>query len=140
MAPAAGKFDVLEGEQVSSDLWHISLRPSVDVLRNGMDPLSFFRYLSKLGRVVYMHTLTDNLPAAEAFDASPANIDARTQRLSLPSGMQVALLPKSTRGQAVKDFLASRSLPEDRMFLGAPQLGRQGEDWRPQAELRLAPR
>ena len=44
------------------------------------------------------------------------------------------------RGQAVKDFLASRSLPEDRMFLGAPQLVRQGEDWRPQAELRLAPR
>lgn len=44
------------------------------------------------------------------------------------------------RGQAVKDFLASRSLPEDRMFLGAPQLARQGEDWRPQAELRLAPR
>lgn len=44
------------------------------------------------------------------------------------------------RGQAVKDFLASRSLPEDRMFLGAPQLTRQGEDWRPQAELRLAPR
>lgn len=44
------------------------------------------------------------------------------------------------RGQAVKDFLASRSLPEDRMFLGAPQLSRQGEDWRPQAELRLAPR
>ncbi|MDP3164233.1 MAG: DUF748 domain-containing protein [Hydrogenophaga sp.] len=44
------------------------------------------------------------------------------------------------RGQAVKDFLASRSLPEDRMFLGAPQLTRQGDDWRPQAELRLAPR
>lgn len=44
------------------------------------------------------------------------------------------------RGQAVKDFLASRSLPEDRMFLGAPLLSRQGEDWRPQAELRLAPR
>jgi len=44
------------------------------------------------------------------------------------------------RGQAVKDFLASRALPEDRMFLGAPQLVRQGEDWRPQAELRLAPR
>ena len=44
------------------------------------------------------------------------------------------------RGQAVKDFLASRSLPEDRMFLGAPQLARQGDGWRPQAELRLAPR
>ncbi len=38
----------------------------------------------------------------EAFDASPANIDARTQRLALSSGMQLALLPKSTRGQAVE--------------------------------------
>jgi zinc protease len=39
---------------------------------------------------------------AESFDASPANIDARTQRSTLASGMKVALLPKSTRGQAVK--------------------------------------
>lgn len=45
---------------------------------------------------------------AEAFDASPANIDARTQRFALPSGMKVALLPKSTRGQAVKATLTLR--------------------------------
>lgn len=45
---------------------------------------------------------------AEAFDASPANIDARTQRFQLPSGMQVALLPKSTRGQSVKATLTLR--------------------------------
>jgi uncharacterized protein involved in outer membrane biogenesis len=44
------------------------------------------------------------------------------------------------RAVAVKDYLASRQLPEDRLFLGAPVLGRQGENWRPQAELRLAPR
>ncbi len=44
------------------------------------------------------------------------------------------------RGVVVKDYLAGRQLPEDRMFLGAPQLGRQGEKWRPQAELKLAPR
>ncbi len=37
----------------------------------------------------------------EAFDPSPANIDARTARSKLPSGMQVALLPKDTRGQTV---------------------------------------
>ena len=46
--------------------------------------------------------------AAEAFDASPSNIDARTLRLTLPSGMQVALLPKSTRGQAVKVSMTLR--------------------------------
>ncbi|HEX5842812.1 MAG TPA: chemotaxis protein CheA [Pseudomonas sp.] len=67
--PPTGKVDVLSGEQVGSDLWHISLRPSGDVLRNGMDPLSFLRYLGKLGRIAYLHTLTDTLPGAEGFDA-----------------------------------------------------------------------
>jgi hypothetical protein len=44
------------------------------------------------------------------------------------------------RSVAVKDHLASRNLPEDHMFLGAPQPLRQGERWVPQAELKLAPR
>lgn len=38
---------------------------------------------------------------AETFDATPANLDARTQ-LSRVGGLQVALLPKGTRGQAVQ--------------------------------------
>jgi zinc protease len=38
---------------------------------------------------------------AEAFDATPANLDARTQ-ISRVGGLQVALLPKGTRGQAVQ--------------------------------------
>jgi hypothetical protein len=44
------------------------------------------------------------------------------------------------RGVAVKDYLASRELPEDRMFLGAPMLKGADDQWRPQAELKLAPR
>ena len=44
------------------------------------------------------------------------------------------------RGVVVKDYLATRQLAEERMFLGAPQVGSRGEKWRPQAELRLAPR
>ncbi len=39
---------------------------------------------------------------AEAFDATPGNLDARTQLASLPSGLKVALLPKGTRGAAVQ--------------------------------------
>lgn len=41
----------------------------------------------------------------EAFDPTPANIDARTQRVTLASGMQVALLPKATRGQSVNAMI-----------------------------------
>ncbi|HRZ10329.1 MAG TPA: pitrilysin family protein [Gemmatimonadales bacterium] len=41
------------------------------------------------------------MTAGEAFDPTPANIDARTVRSELPSGMKLALLPKATRGQTV---------------------------------------
>ena len=41
------------------------------------------------------------MSVGEAFDASPANIDARTKRYVLPSGTQVQLLPKETRGDRV---------------------------------------
>jgi len=37
----------------------------------------------------------------EAFDPSPANLDARTTTFTLPNGLEVALLPKESRGDAV---------------------------------------
>jgi zinc protease len=42
------------------------------------------------------------IAAGETFDPSPANLDARTERFTLPGGMKVALLPKKTRGGAVR--------------------------------------
>ncbi|ROM79549.1 chemotaxis protein CheA [Pseudomonas brassicacearum] len=50
-------------------LWQISLRFGPDVFRNGMDPLSFLRYLQTLGEIVHIDTLTDTLPSAESWDA-----------------------------------------------------------------------
>ncbi|QBZ89336.1 chemotaxis protein CheA [Pseudomonas viciae] len=50
-------------------LWHISLRFGPDVFRNGMDPLSFLRYLQTLGEIAHIDTLTDTLPSAECWDA-----------------------------------------------------------------------
>ena len=49
--------------------WHISLRFGTDVLRNGMDPLSFLRYLNKLGTVTAIATVPDALPALTEMDA-----------------------------------------------------------------------
>ncbi len=40
--------------------------------------------------------------AAEAFDSSPANLDARTTTAQLASGMKLALLPKRSRGNVVQ--------------------------------------
>jgi zinc protease len=44
---------------------------------------------------------------AEAFVATPANIDARTQRFEV-GGLRVAVVPKGTRGQAVRATLTLR--------------------------------
>nr|WP_199064878.1 pitrilysin family protein [Chromobacterium sp. ASV5] len=41
------------------------------------------------------------LEAGEAFDSSPANIAARTERAQLANGAQLSLLPKKTRGNTV---------------------------------------
>jgi zinc protease len=54
--------------------------------------------------------------AGETFDTSPANLDARTQRFTLPNGMKVALLPKKTRGAAVTFALTLRYGDEKSLF------------------------
>lgn len=46
------------------------------------------------------YTGREAVAQGEAFDPSPANIDARTITYELPNGMEVALLPKRTRGEA----------------------------------------
>lgn len=53
---------------IPSDLWVISLDFHVNALRNGMDPLSFLRYLGSLGDIVHITTLWNNLPSDDQFD------------------------------------------------------------------------
>ena len=52
----------------SQPLWHISLRMLPDALRNGLDPMSFIRYLGKLGQIVHLHTVTDDIPTLIGLD------------------------------------------------------------------------
>jgi zinc protease len=61
-------------------------------------------------------TASDSLAAGEAFDPSPANIDARTKRYTLPNGMKVALLQKKTRGETVNVSLRGRYGDEKSRF------------------------
>ncbi len=49
-----------------------------------------------------------NVAAGEAFDPTPDNIEKRTLRGQLPSGVKTALLSKKTRGEAVNGQLTIR--------------------------------
>ena len=63
-------------------------------------------------------------PAAatgEIFDATPSNLDGRTQRFALQNGMKVALLPKKTRGGTFRFRIDVHQGSEKSLFGKAPQ-------------------
>ena len=70
ITPSQPQTEVLpqSGGTVESDNWHISLRFGRDVLRNGMDPLAFIRYLDNMGKIVHIVTLPDAMPFAPEMD------------------------------------------------------------------------
>lgn len=75
----------------------------------------------------------------EAFEATPANIEARVSRMELPDGVKVTLMPKKNRGQEVhatltlrygneenlKDLEAAAGFLPDLMMRGTKNLGYQ---------------
>jgi len=56
------------GDGADTDNWHLSLRFGADVLKNGMDPLAFIRYLTTFGKIVRIVTLVDKVPPLAAID------------------------------------------------------------------------
>ena len=67
-APGAAGVRCINGTPVDADHWHISVRFGHDVLRNGMDPMSFIRYLATLGHITAIATVADALPDATVMD------------------------------------------------------------------------
>ena len=117
------------GSQMAGDTWHISLRFGQDVLKNGMDPLSFIRYLATLGEIRHLTTLDDALPAAAGMDPENCYLgfeirfksDADKARIEsvfefVRDDCQLRILAPGSR---VADFLnLIMALPEDKTRLG----------------------
>lgn len=117
------------GGQVASDNWHISLRLNPGVLRDGMDPLSFIRYLSTLGQIVAISTLPDAMPAADAMDAETCYLgfeidfksDADKETIAgvfefVREGSTIHILPPFSKISEYIELI--RSLPEKETRLG----------------------
>ncbi len=67
-----------------------------------------------------------SVAAGETFEATPANLDARTQRFTLASGLKVALLPKKTRGDTVRFTVRLHQGDEKSLFGTMPAGGLMG--------------
>ncbi|GAB2181950.1 chemotaxis protein CheA [Denitratisoma sp. agr-D3] len=59
---------VADGDTAMNDCWHISVRFGPNVLRNGMEPIAFLRYLLSLGEIAHLTTVPDAMPDAEEMD------------------------------------------------------------------------
>ncbi|MED5621996.1 chemotaxis protein CheA [Ideonella sp. BN130291] len=120
------------GELTSTDRsehWHISLRFGPDVLRNGMDPLAFIRYLGTLGTVTAIATMDEGLPPPEAMDPETCYLgfeiafDSRADKATIESvfdfvrdDCQLRILPPHSK---LGEYLALiEALPEPPARLG----------------------
>lgn len=106
-----------------TDNWHISLRFGENSLRDGMDPLSFLRYLATLGEIVSIVTLPDAMPEAAKMDAETCYLgfeidfksDADKETISnvfefAREGSQIHILPPHSKLAEYLDLI--RALPE----------------------------
>lgn len=125
----SGAVERSDRDSATSDCWHISIRFGADVLKNGMDPLAFLRYLLNLGEIAHITTLTDAMPEAEQMDPelcylgfeisfrSHATKDAIERVFDFcRDDCDLHILPPNSK---VTDFLRLiEALPEESMRLG----------------------
>jgi len=128
-SPADGVVQVSGGGEMETDNWHISLRFGKDVLRKGMDPASFIRYLMELGEIVSLTTLPDAIPDAMEMDPESCYMgfeisfqsDADKARIDsvfdfVRDDCIIHIWPPHSK---LADFIAAIDhLPEDPMRLG----------------------
>lgn len=55
--------------------WNLSVRFGEDVFRNGMDPVSFIRYLASIGQISDIHVNAARMPGIESMDAESCYLD-----------------------------------------------------------------
>ncbi len=117
------------GSDMETDNWHISLRFGRDVLRKGMDPASFLRYLMELGEIVSLTTLPDALPDSAQMDPESCYLGFEISYRSDADKAKIESVFDFVRDDCLvhiwpphsklADFIKSiESLPEDSMRLG----------------------
>lgn len=115
--------------QTGHNCWHISVRFGPDVLRQGMDPENFLRFLETVGNIRHVETLADRMPPVAEMDpelcylgfeiALESAADKQTIEdvfAFVRDECQLSILPPNSK---VNDYIELiESLPEDSLRLG----------------------
>lgn len=131
MMPEAnvGTVERTGGDTAINDCWHVSIRFGRDVMKGGVEPLAFLRYLLNLGEIVHLETLCDAMPPAAEMDPECCYLGFEITLRSHAGKEQIEnvfafcrdecelhILPPNSK---VADFLGLiERLPEETMRLG----------------------
>jgi two-component system chemotaxis sensor kinase CheA len=118
-----------ESERVGNDYWHISVRFNRNVLADGMDPLSFLRYLNQIGHYVSMTTLLTDLPLLDDMNPEESYLGFEISLDTNGSKESIAEVFEFVKGDCQLHILPPRSilsgytslidaLPEENMAIG----------------------
>ena len=121
--------DIQQQPKLKNKYWHISLRFGKDVLRNGMEPMSFIRYLETIGDIINLTTLDDNLPEPDTMDAESCylgfeiDLDSEADKGEIEGVFEfvqddcvIKILPPFSRVELYLQLI--EELPEDNYKLG----------------------
>ncbi|MDO9046162.1 MAG: chemotaxis protein CheA [Methylobacter sp.] len=122
----ADHFEVDDNTTDSSDNWVISLVFKQNALRNGMDPLSFIRYLQTLGKIIEVIITMPTLPRIEDMDPEDCYLNFKiafnssADKKTIEDVFEFAeddcdiyILPPNSRQEHYLQLLAD--LPEDQV-------------------------
>jgi two-component system, chemotaxis family, sensor kinase CheA len=129
MIEAEADVESSGGGVVNTDSWHVSVRFGPHMLRGGMDPLSFIRYLASLGEILALETIPDAMPAAPEMDPESCYLGFEIRLQTRASKAEIEhvfdfcrddcdlrILPPNSK---LSEYLKLiKELPEDDMRLG----------------------
>jgi len=131
VAPREAEVEVerIGSATVASGDWHISLRFGRNLLKNGLDPLSFIRYLATLGKISQVTTVFDAMPDAAVMDPESCYLGMELDFNGavtkdtiedvfeyLREDCAIRILPPHSRISDYVDLI--NALPEDKVRLG----------------------
>ncbi|MBO9537101.1 chemotaxis protein CheA [Herbaspirillum sp.] len=121
------------GALASNPYWHLSLQFNENVMRDGLDPISFLHYLRTLGRIVAIMPVLKHMPDAEAMDPESCYIGFEICLASDSSRQTLEGVFEFVREDSRIDILPPRSpLPDYAALLArldAEEAGRLSRMW-----------
>lgn len=115
--------------RVVADSWHLSVRFGADVLRAGMDPLAFLRYLNRLGDILHVTPIVGDMRSLADMDPESCHTGVEVEFSSDAEKAEIVQVFEFVADDCVLHVLPPRAhiaryaelieaLPEDDLRLG----------------------